>query len=107
MCKESNENIICNSADDSQLYIRLFIRNRGLIIIFCKAFYKEYSKQLKKKGVQYQELIQESYFAIPEAVSAFRSGGKKFTTHLNESVFKHLSTVYGNINKSESIQNGI
>lgn len=91
----SNEELILNSADGAELYNTLYMKNIKLISKLCAAYYRQHKERFKFCGIEYEDLEQECYFAIPEAVQAYRRNGSgmKFVTFLNYPVLNCLNSL--------------
>lgn len=91
----NNEEIIRRTENGAELYNALYMNNIKLINKLCTSYYKQHSERFKQCGVEPDDLLQECYFAIPEAVSAFRRKGEgmKFVTFLRYPVINCLNNL--------------
>lgn len=92
----NNEELIINSENGPELYNKLYIRNLRLIHKLCNSFYNRYELQANKCGLEYDDLVQECYFAIPEAVKAYKKNGSRmrFATFLSYPIHNRLKSLF-------------
>ena len=92
----SNEELIINSENTPELYNKLYMHNLKLIHKMCNLFFARYELRAKKCGLEYDDLVQECYFAIPEAVKGYKKNGSgmKFVTFLHYPVLNRLKMLF-------------
>lgn len=92
----SNEELIINSENAPELYNKLYMRNLKLIHKLCNSFYNRYELRAKQCGLEYDDLVQECYFAIPEAVKGYKKNGigMKFVTFLRYPILNRLKGLF-------------
>lgn len=87
---------------DTDYYGDLWKQVEPIIKRKCSCFYTRSKNRLSSLEVEYDDLVQECYFALVDAVNAFDSKGDlKFTSYLNYPVKNRFSILSNNRTSSQ------
>ena len=84
-------------AGDKDLLAELYPRNIALINIYAKNYYNRHTERLKRRGIEFDDMLNESYFALPAAVQAYCESGTsyKFTSFLRYPLWNCFNQLAG------------
>ena len=86
-------------AGDKGAISQLWNQTRGIIFMILARYYNRNPERFTRCGVTMDDLEQEGFFAVLEAVEAFNPAkGWKFTTWLNYPLQNHVNAVLGTRN---------
>ena len=86
-------------AGDKGAILQLWNQTRGIIFMILARYYNRNPERFTRCGVTMDDLEQEGFFAVLEAVEAFNPAkGWKFTTWLNYPLQNHVNAVLGTRN---------
>lgn len=93
----SNEELcVLISSGKKELLSDLYIQNKGIIYKHAYRFYNRHAKRCMKCGVELEDLENEAFFALCEAVEAYCKGKEyKFTSYLRYPLQIHFNELIG------------
>ena len=95
--RTNEELALAIQSGDVSLYDTLWKQIERLIHTKCLKWYTRSQERFTRLGVDYDDLVQECYFAMVEAVEAFDpESGLKFTSYLNFPIKKRLNAISNN-----------
>ena len=94
MCNEELALLIISG--ENELLSELYIQNKGIIYKCAYSFYKRHTERCTKCGIELEDLFNEAFFSLPEAVQGFcKSKEYKFTSYLKYPLLKRFNEIIG------------
>ena len=82
-----------------ELLVELWEKNHKLLTMLTRRAYRLNANRLNAAGINLDDYIQESYFALMEAVRAYKPNGEfKFTAYLSYSLRNRIRSLLGKPN---------
>lgn len=79
-----------------ELLSDLYMQNKGIIYKYARSFYNRHKKRCEKCGIEIDDLMNEAFFAVCEAIEGYcKAKEYKFTTYLNYPLKSHFSALIG------------
>lgn len=106
----SNEELaILIKAGNTELYTVLWQQIKGLLYRYARKHYHQYYNKCISSGIELNDLIQESYFALCDAVKAFEpSTGFKLSSYLAYPIKNRFAEMHGfRGRKNEPLLHGV
>lgn len=98
-CQTNEELAVQAQAGDKGAISQLWNQTRGIIFMILARYYNRNPERFTRCGVTMDDLEQEGFFAVLEAVEAFNSAkGWKFTSWLNYPLQNHVNAILGTRN---------
>ena len=98
-CQTNEELAVQAQAGDKGAILQLWNQTRGIIFMILARYYNRNPDRFTRCGVTMDDLEQEGFFAVLEAVEAFNPAkGWKFTTWLNYPLQNHVNAILGTRN---------
>lgn len=66
----------------NELVGELYTQNRGIIYKYAKGYYNRHTERCNRCGIELDDLLNQSFFALPEAVTAYNENNTKGHTFL-------------------------
>lgn len=81
----------------NELMGELYTQNRGIIFKYAKMYYNKHSERCTACGVETDDLLNQSFFALPSAVTAYNQSneGYKFLTFIKYPLLKCYNELTG------------
>ena len=81
---------------NTQLMERLYLQNKGVIYQYAYWYYTKYRTRCDSSGIVMDDLIQEGYFALCDAVQAYKpESGYKFLTFIKYPIQNRFNALVG------------
>ena len=95
-CQTNEELAVQAQAGDKGAISQLWNQTRGIIFMILARYYNRNPERFARCGVTMDDLEQEGFFAVLEAVEAFNPAkGWKFTSWLNYPLQNHVNAILG------------
>ena len=95
-CQTNEELAIQAKAGDKDAVSQLWNQTRGIVFLKLARYYNRNPDRFARCGVTMDDLEQEGFFAVLEAVEAFNPAkGWKFTSWLNYPLQNHVNAILG------------
>jgi len=93
----------CIYSGQNELLGMLYNQNSKLIYKLARNFYRRYSERLGRCGVEFDDVLSECFFVLPEAVKAYceSDSGYRFVTFLKYPLMNCFKTLLGVRTKAE------